>query len=383
MLTYDVVVVGSGIIGSLCAHALAGLEGSLLLLDRAGLCAGTSRASEGNLLAADRTDDLELTLMMSSLTRWRELDDELGGTFEFDSKGCLLVARDESQVDSLERHVGWLASRGVKCEVTRDAWKLEPNLSRAILAAGWFPDDAQVQPMLVCYQVAKHLVATGAHLRLYDGLSRIQRAGDALILELESGTRIHAGRVLICAGVFTPELVEPLGTRLPVIPRRGHIAVLERGVEVRRKVVDFSYNSTLAGDQDEGLGVQVAAVIESTRSGTILCGSSRQFAGFDRAVDLETVKRILLACSGLVPGLLELRVIRAYVGLRPFSPDGLPMIGWLDAERTVAVATGHEGSGHGLAAVTAELIRDLFVGRDSALHRAVDPLRFGAGPTWA
>jgi glycine/D-amino acid oxidase-like deaminating enzyme len=376
-MSVDTAIVGTGIVGCWAAHASASLGGSLLLIDRGGLCAGTSRSSEGNLLVSDRTEEIELKLMVRSLELWRGLAGAVDGDFEFDSKGSLLIATVPSEVEPLKRHLAWLRSQGVRCELAADdAWKLEPNLSPEVAAVGWFPDDAQVQPMLVCYRIVQRLVRDGARLRLYDGVARLERQRSGVMLHMESGARIAAGRVVICAGVDTPGLLEPLGVTLPVVPRRGHIAVLEPGVEVRRKLVDFGYNATLSGHGGADPPVQVAAVVESTASGTILCGSSRQFAGFDRAVDLRTIGQVLRACTALVPALLGLRVIRTYVGLRPFSPDGLPMIGWIDAGRTIAVATGHEGSGHGLAAVTGELVRALLEDRVSPFHPHVDPLRF-------
>jgi glycine/D-amino acid oxidase-like deaminating enzyme len=77
-----------------------------------------------------------------------------------------------------------------------------------------------------------------------------------------------------------------------------------------------------------------------------------------------------------MPALLHERVLRGFVGFRPSSPDGLPMIGWVDDSRLIAVASGHEGSGHGLAAVTGQLVRMLMDGQESSLLETVSPRRF-------
>lgn len=129
--------------------------------------------------------------------------------------------------------------------------------------------------------------------------------------------------------------------------------MLERcDVVVNSKIADLAYNATAeTADTDETV-VQNAAIIESTQSGTIVCGSSREFAGFDCQPDNETLRRVLIDCIGVVSALGRLRVIRGYAGLRPFSPDGMPIIGAVSSHERINVASGHERAGHGLAPVT-------------------------------
>jgi len=94
------------------------------------------------------------------------------------------------------------------------------------------------------------------------------------------------------------------------------------------------------------------------RAGTILCGRSREFTGFDTNTNAATLRRVLADCIGIVPDLARLRVIRAYAGLRPFSEDGYPLVGPLPGAERVIAATGHESGGHALAPVTGELVAD-------------------------
>jgi glycine/D-amino acid oxidase-like deaminating enzyme len=181
---------------------------------------------------------------------------------------------------------------------------------------------------------------------------------------------------VLCTGVWTAGLLAPLGLSLPVLPRKGQICVLERGgVTVRSKIADFAYNSTVEDADPSQSGVQTAAIIEMTRSGTILCGSSRQFAGFDTSLDRATLARIMRDCVRVVPGLADLRIIRGYAGLRPYSRDGLPAIGPVDEHGRLHIATGHEGTGHGLAPVTGAIVAARVTGADHRHAAAVDPRR--------
>ena len=137
-----------------------------------------------------------------------------------------------------------------------------------------------------------------------------------------------------------------------------------------------AYNDVVEQAAPESGAVQTAAIIEATRSGTILCGSSRQFAGFNTEVEAEVLLRMLRDCLRIVPGLGRLRMIRGYAGLRPFASDGLPVIGRVEASGRVLVATGHEGAGHGLAPATGELVAALVTGAQSQFAPAFNPGRF-------
>lgn len=378
MGTYDAIIVGSGIIGSFTAFHLGKAGWKLLIADRNGLAAGTSRASDGNILVSDKGPGLVLDLARASLQLWHEAIAELGNACEFDVKGSTVVTLDPAQVEALRSHVATHAAQGIRAEFHGDGFSsFEPGLTPSACALGWWPDDAQVQPMLACYSIARHLQRGAATYRLYDELVEWQSSKSCVTARFRSGETVSAEHLILCTGVWTAGLLAPLGFRLPVIPRKGQICVLERGgVVVRSKIADFAYNATVEDADPAQPGVQTAAIIEMTRSGTVLCGSSREFAGFDTSLDRATLARILRDCIRLVPGLAGLRVIRGYAGLRPFCTDGLPAIGPIDEHGRLHVATGHEGTGHGLAPITGALMAALLTGAGDPRTQALDPRRF-------
>jgi glycine/D-amino acid oxidase-like deaminating enzyme len=318
-----------------------------------------------------------LDLARRSLHLWHRFVDTYGNACEFDPKGATVVTRDPQQVQALGEHVAVQRQAGVSCEYLTHGWnRLEPELHSDTKAAGYWPDDAQVQPMLACYQIARQLRQAGVVYRFYQAVTGIEEGASGVAIELGSGEVLEAEFLCLCTGVWTNEVLKPLGISIPVRPRRGHICVLERGdVAIRSKIADFGYNATV--ERSDGDAMQTAAVIEATRSGTILCGSSREFAGFDCQVNSAVLRRILADCIDLVPALARLRVIRGYAGLRPFSPDGLPIVGPVGSYARMIVATGHEGSGHGLAPVTGELVADMVVeGKTRPVCGLLHPERF-------
>jgi glycine/D-amino acid oxidase-like deaminating enzyme len=166
----------------------------------------------------------------------------------------------------------------------------------------------------------------------------------------------------VAAGVWTPEVLGMLGVDLQVSARKGQIAIVAGApITVHHKVMEASYMGTVANDETE---LQVAAVVEATRAGSILLGSSRLTTGpNDRGVDLDVLNRIVAKAVGLFPGLASGRVIRSYAGVRPLSPDHSPIIGPLPMAPRVVVATGHEGGGVMMGAATGDLVASLIGGR--------------------
>jgi glycine/D-amino acid oxidase-like deaminating enzyme len=136
-----------------------------------------------------------------------------------------------------------------------------------------------------------------------------------------------------------------------------------------RKVYDADYVGAVGSGEAE---LQTSAVVESTASGTVLIGSSRQQIGFDARLQVAVLREVASRALAIFPFLADMSVMRAYGGFRPFMPDHLPVIGPDPRLPGLWHATGHEGAGIGLCLSTAELLRDLM----TAGRPDVDPAAF-------
>jgi glycine/D-amino acid oxidase-like deaminating enzyme len=124
--------------------------------------------------------------------------------------------------------------------------------------------------------------------------------------------------------------------------------------------------------------LQVALVAEPTASGTLLVGSSRQFVGFDRRVSWPVMRAVAARAIRFLPALAGVGVIRSYAGLRPWSPDHLPLVGPVARVPGFYLAAGHEGAGIGLAPITGRLIADWILGTElPPVAAELRPERFG------
>jgi D-hydroxyproline dehydrogenase subunit beta len=376
----DAVVIGAGMVGAATAAWLAGTGRTVCVIDRTGPLGGTTAAGEGNILVSDKEPGPELTLALRSAGLWREFAARACADFEYEPKGGVVVAHDQDQLAGLRELCGRQRAAGI--EVTGlDAAGLreaEPHLAAGLAGGAYYSQDSQVQPMRAA--MAYLGAADGLTLTRADAVS-LQPAGAALRLSTDRGA-ILTPVVVNAAGPWAGEVARRLARELPVRPRRGHILVTEPLPPlVRHKVYECGYVATVKGEGKAGGEDTTAysAVVESTASGTVLVGSSRDFGGRlpgardrsaapERAVLAELARR----AAALFPVLRGARAIRAYAGFRPASPDHLPIIGPDPVVPGLYHATGHEGAGIGLAPGTAELLTALIDGAPPP----VDPAPF-------
>ncbi|HEY9293698.1 MAG TPA: FAD-dependent oxidoreductase [Microlunatus sp.] len=380
----DAIVIGAGIIGAACAHALARSGLSVTVVEEKAAASGTSGQGEGNLLVSDKSPGPELDLARYSLGLWDRLEDQLRDRLpagfppiEYERKGGLVVATTADGSAPLLRFAEDQRGAGIDARpIDRDhALQLEPHLHPEITAAVHYPEDAQVQPVIATEALLAAARSHGARTifgeRVIGGVRNA--SGKIIGVRTTAGVR-HAGLVVLACGPWAAEVATSLGTSIPVRPRRGVILVTTRMPQrVFHKVYDADYVGAVESDDQD---LQTSSVIESTAAGTVLVGSSRRQSGFDSALDLPAVREIARKAMRIFPFLADASVMRVYGGFRPFMPDHLPVIG-PDAEVDgLWHAGGHEGAGIGLSLGTADLLADLIMERRPVIDPApFDPAR--------
>lgn len=369
----DVVVVGAGVVGAACALACAREGLAVTVVDRGPVSGGTTGCGEGNILVSDKEPGPELELALASNALWREIPGLVDADIELEPKGGLVVALEQRGLQSLRALAGEQRAAGVTANDVEgdELGTYEPYLRAGLPGAGWYPQDLQVQPMLAAAAMLQAARRLGATVRLHTEVSAIRRARDGRVAGVDTvAGRIPAGAVVNAAGIWAGEVAARAGSYVPVRPRRGFILVTAPApVLVRHKVYNAAYVGDVASDE---AALQTSAVIEGTRSGTILIGATREFVGFSRGLSLPALRRVAAQAVQLFPVLEQVQVIRAYHGFRPYSPDHLPIIGADAGVPGLFHACGHEGAGIGLAPASARLVTDLILGRPPL----VDPLPF-------
>ncbi len=366
----DVAVVGAGAVGAACAYFATAAGYRVTVIDRRAICSGASSACEGNVLVSDKEAGPELDLALYSQQVWRENLAEENKLWEFEAKGGLMVAAGEHGLAGLRDLVGRQRTLGAAVEEVDDAGlrDLEPHLSPAFAAGAYYPQDAQVQPMLLVAHLLRLARDRGARVLTGTEVTGFLRERGRVAGVRTSGGDLPAGAVINAAGPWAAELAALAGVSIPVLPRRGFVLVTEPlPVTVRHKVYAAEYVGDVASSDD---ALQASPVVEGTPAGTILIGASRERVGFDRRFSAPAAARLARGAIGLFPVLAGVQVMRSYLGFRPYCPDHLPIIGPDPRAPGLWHATGHEGAGIGLSVGTGSLLAEALSGRETALDLA-------------
>ena len=364
-ISADVVIIGAGIVGSMCAHYVSKTGLKTLVIDRGTVASGTTGAGEGNIMVSDKSPGPELELALISRDLWFEVADDVGNEFELVAKGGLSVSRgDASNLFALAEsqiNVGVQATKVATSEIR----KLEPYISEAIQSGVHYPQDAQCQPMLAAAHILRISQKRGTNFIGHQEVLKIETRSQGLIVRTGE-YEIECEFVVNAAGTWAGEIAKLAGSELPIMPRRGFILVTAPLPHyVNHKVYDSDYVDNVASSDAD---LQTSTVIEGTKSGTILIGASRERVGFDRSIDVKVIKKLARQATSLFPILRSAQILRVYNGFRPYSPDHLPVIGPDSKIPRLLHCAGHEGAGIGLSAASGKLIAQIINGKATLVN---------------
>ena len=307
---------------------------------------------------------------------WRGEIAEQARAWEFEAKGGIIVASRDSSMRSLERVLNAQREHGIRVEPlsAEQLREAEPYVNPEAVGAAYYPDDAQVMPILAVHGLVQMARQCQAHVHPHTKVEAFIRDGERVTGVRTQRGDFYAGVCVNAAGPWAGEVSLLAGAGVPVVPRRGYVIVTEpMPPRVHHKVYAAEYIDNV-GSADEAL--QCSPVVESTPAGSILIGSSRERVGFSHEINREALRRISENGIALFPFLRSVRALRFYHGFRPYSPDHLPIIGPDERAPGLWHATGHEGAGIGLSVGTGKLIAQSIVGSPDMSLEPFNPTRF-------
>ncbi|HEY4424977.1 MAG TPA: FAD-dependent oxidoreductase [Pyrinomonadaceae bacterium] len=355
--TYDVVIIGAGIVGSACAAECAN-EGLTVAIVEAGIIGGGATAAGMGHLTVMDDSEAQFALTRYSQQLWDQMSDALPREVEHDACGAIWVAVDDEEMAEVCRKEKFYAERGVKTEVL-DAHSLaeaEPNLRPGLVGGLRVPGDSVIYPPCAAQYFVDQATAKGAALFLGMAVDQIETGA----VRLRDGSSISAGLVVNSAGSASPALTRGLEVK----KRKGHLVITDRYPSfVRHQLVELGYLKSAHSMTSES----VAFNVQPRKTGQLLIGSSRQFGVDDSHVENAIITRMLERAVEYLPSLGKLSSLRAWTGFRAATPDKLPLIGPHTENERLYLATGHEGLGITTSLATAKLLVDQIMNRDSAI----------------
>ena len=159
----DAIVIGAGVVGACCALSLTNAGLKVLIIDRGPVASGTTGAGEGNILVSDKGPGAELTLAIRSRDLWFDINTDIGGGFELEAKGGVVVSRSAKGISDLKKLSALQKENGVEVIELDGAGlrKIEPYLSESVEYGVLYPGDAQCQPMLAAAQIIRAVKKRG------------------------------------------------------------------------------------------------------------------------------------------------------------------------------------------------------------------------------
>ena len=370
METYDVLVVGGGIIGGSIAFELSRRNLRVAVLDRQELMREASWAAAGMLSPApDCPAAIPLVpLGRASLGTYphfiADVEEATGLRAGYRTDGTIEVLFHGDAERELSTLVALHHGLGLACEPLplEEVQVIEPAVGREARAAAFLPDEASVNPRALAAAVLAAAESAGAALRPgVEAISLVQDGNRCTGVKTADGETFFAKHIVLAAGSWTSQLGQA-APYAPVKPVRGQMVALRNSGKPIRRVLRSEY------------GYIVPRAQASPQR--LVAGSTLENVGYEKAVTSGGLEQILCMVNELAPGLACAEIEETWSGLRPGTPDQLPIIGPTDVEGLL-IATGHYRNGILLAPITAKLIGECIIdGNPSMSLEEFSPLRF-------
>lgn len=354
---YDAVIIGAGIVGAACALECARRGMKVAVLERGEIGAGATATGMGHIVVMDDSD-AQFALTRYSQQLWQQLRSQLPDDVEYEACGTIWVAADAQEMSAVGKKQEYYSTRGVPVEVLdpRALAGIEPNLRPGLEGGLLVLGDAVLYPPCATRWLIEQAQTAGAQVHV--GKSVIE-AGQGTIRTRE-GFACAAQFIIHATGAYAAELVPGFDVK----PRKGHLAITDRYPGfLRHQLVELGYLKSAHTVRADS----VAFNVQPRRTGQILVGSSRQYGAEHKEVDHEILRRMLQRALQYMPGMGEMLTVRTWTGFRAATPDKLPLIGPCHHDKTLFLATGHEGLGITSSLGTARLLLDLIAGVKTAI----------------
>jgi len=344
----EVVVIGGGVRGCSCAYHLAKAGVRVTLVEKANIASECSGATFALINVSHKDPGHYAALSLESARLFEGLEQELGEDLEYRPVGNMsTLLEDEKGLSGLEQFIKQQNQvPGLKLELLsgEEARRLEPALTPNLVAACFCAQDAHINPYKLTVGYARAARRLGATILTNTKVTAIEMERNRVRGVVTDHGRIATDTVVVAAGIHMAEIGRMMDLTIPVVASRGQVITTER----TRPVLNRPVGS-----------------LRQTADGTILIGVTYQFVGPDKSITYDDVTRNAQRALRLFPPLRNLNVVRLWAGLRPFTIDGLPILGPVPHMKGVLLATGH--SGITTAQVTGRIVTELVTTGNSSI----------------
>lgn len=384
--TFDVVVIGGGIIGLSSAYYLLSSGKNVALLEKNHIGSGASGACDDMILLQSKKPGVLLEMAMESLSLYKQLAHDLRIDLEFENRGGMILIEDQQQLDIMEAYVQKQRAYGLDVHLIekQEVKKKHPFVTETVIASTFSKQDSQVNPLKAMRGFLGRGLEMGLELRKNTSITALNKHNGCWKIECDEGSPIETQYIVNAAGAWAADIGKLIDIDIPITPQKGQIVVTEKVPRLGKEniwsaeYIVSKLHPEMMQTRDElirklGVGFAFGQSLE----GNYLIGSTRENGIFEKQTDFVALNVLIKQAVKFFPVLKNINVIRCFAGFRPATPDGKAIIGEVEDREGFYIAAGHGGDGIALAPITGALIAKLINGEDAGFDlREVSFQRF-------
>jgi len=369
----DVIIIGGGISGTAAAYELAKSGVRVTLIERGELHSMASGWTLAGVRQSGR-HAAELPIARAAIRRWEHLAEELDSDIEYRQDGNLRLAFSEDEVPVIQHVVDAGNAAGIPMEFISGSEKvrdLAPAITPKVVAASLCPTDGHANNHLTVQAYARAAQRFGAEIRTGTEVTNILVEGDRVTGVQTKDETLHAGTIIVAAGIYTPRLLTPLGLDLPLQVVLCPVFTTEITEPTLGPVLGVA-SAHFAGRQEASGRFRLIGESVPWDGELHTASNTMPTAGQTEAM--------IAGAIDVLPGVRDLRVDRVWGGLIDRTPDAIPVLERIPGIEGLVVGAGFSGHGFGIGPATGEILADLArTGSSSHQIEAFRLERFAAG----
>ena len=284
-----------------------------------------------------------------SLQAYARLDAERPKEFRFQQHGLLMVAQTPAGLNEARLEMQLVAQHGIPGrELDAEAVRaLEPAITGTTICGGvFFPDEAHVEPLATVEALIQRARTHGAEIKPRTEVFELSRSGRRIDGVRTTRGWIHAEQIVLATGAWSPQFAATLGLRIPVLSGKGYAIIVE----------------PLSPSPSIPCMLIEKKVAVTPREKSVRLSGTLELVDIDEAITTRRVDALMAGARQYLNLPAEPQIIEVWRGLRPCTPDGMPIIGRPNSLDNVIIATGHQMLGLQTAPATGRLVADLATG---------------------
>lgn len=382
MKTYDVVILGGGIIGLSCAYYLSLKNKKVALVEKNQIGDGSSGACDDMILLQSKKPGKNLELAIESLNLYKGLSKDLDYDIGFHSRGGMILIDNEDHMSFMENYVRQQKNYGLNIELLdkKDVKKHHPHVKDGIIASTHGTEDSQVYPLYVMRAFLSKTLKAGMDVYKKTYATELKKKSSYWVVKLENDLELETENIINAAGAWSAEVGKLIGIDIPITSKKGQIIITESIPQLGKENIwsaDYiisKLNPELVNYSERYKELGIGLSCSQASSGNYLIGSTREKGNYNKGTDTEVIEILVNQAVDFFPIFKNVHIIRTFAGFRPACEDGKPIISEVKGHEGYYIASGHEGDGIAMAPITGKLISQMICREKAAID--VDELSF-------